>query len=148
MATESSRGATLAPNDICPSSGPPGKATLVHDLVRCVPVTRIISSILPIPSPSRRAQANQVSICLMIHSPNCPCAIVFLHLAWIGRDNTAPCFPLHQNATSAGLSGLRKSQSKIIRPEVSNTQWPIPSRKTPPRRFSLNKSYWEAACQN
>ena len=127
MATESPLEATLAPNEICPSSGPPGKATLVQDLVRCVPVTKIISSILLIPSPSCRAQTNQVSMCLIIHSPNSPCAIVFLHLAWIGRDNTAPCFPLHQNASSEGLSGLRKSQKKLIgreEPQIPSGQYP------------------------
>ena len=127
MATESPREATLAPSKICPSSAPPGKAMLVQDLVRCVPVTKIISPILLIPSPSCRAQVYQVSMCLIIHSPNSPCAIVFLHLAWMGRYNTAPCFPLHQNASSEGLSGLRKSQQNFTREADSQ----IPSGQYP-----------------
>ena len=35
---------------------------------------------------------------------------MFSHLASVGRYNTAPGFLLHENTTSAGLSGLEESK--------------------------------------
>ena len=102
--------ATSTPNDTRASAWPPRKATLAQDLVRSVPVTRMISSIRSISNPISWTQANQRPICSIIHLPKSLRTTVFSLLASIGRDNTAPCFPLHENETSPGSLGLGEYQ--------------------------------------
>ena len=80
---------TFTPNVTCASTWFPKKATFAQDLVRWQPVTRMISSIWSIPSPSFRAKASQLSICFTIHHLKSPCARVSSRQAVTGRDNTA-----------------------------------------------------------
>ena len=61
--------ATSTPNDARASGWPPRKATLAQDLVRSVPVTRIISSILSTSTSLSRIHANHWSICLIMKLP-------------------------------------------------------------------------------
>src|SRR5712675_892563 len=105
---------TFTSNDARAWAWLPKKAMLVQDLVRSQPVTRTISSIRSIPSPSRRAKANQWSIFLNIHLPKSPCARVSSRRALSGRHNTAPFRLLgHANETCWKSSDLRQYQQAM-----------------------------------
>jgi hypothetical protein len=102
---------TLTPNDTCELAWFPKKAMFAQDFVRSQPVTNIISSIRSIPSPSFRAKANQLLICLTIHNLKSPSARVSSRRAVTGKDNTAaPRVLLYLNVTRGMSSGLGENQ--------------------------------------